>query len=96
MPDPAAATEVHQALDVHRYLTPQIALHRVPADLAAQGIELPLGEVLDLGLRRYPGRTEILSARLRPIPKMWVSAIAVCLWMGMLTRATRAIFVVPN
>src|SRR5690606_28065902 len=53
MANAAVGTEVHQALDVHRHFTAQVAFHRHLADFVAQGVELILAQVTDLG-----GRTD--------------------------------------
>src|SRR5215470_13733488 len=45
----APGAEVHQALDVHRGLTPQVALDRELGDLRADGVDLRLGEIFHLG-----------------------------------------------
>src|SRR5579862_4711930 len=47
--DAAPGPEVHQALDVHGYLAPQVALDGELGDLRADGVHLRLGEVLHLG-----------------------------------------------
>src|SRR5581483_297941 len=51
VPDAAVATEVHQPLDVHGDLAPQVALDGELRDLRANGVDLVLGEVLDPGVR---------------------------------------------
>src|SRR4029453_272613 len=63
--DPPVGPEVHQPLDVHRNLAPQVALDRQPGDLRTPRRHLGLGQVLDLGLRGDPGAGTGLE-RLRP------------------------------
>src|SRR5262245_43177213 len=50
MTDAAIRAEIHEALDVHRHLAPQVAFHRDLGDLRAQRRDLGLGEILHLGL----------------------------------------------
>jgi hypothetical protein len=42
-------------------------------------------------LASTPAALQVIKARLRPMPKMCVSAIPTCLLVGMLTPAIRAI-----
>src|SRR3954470_22786564 len=51
----AIAAEVHQPLDAHRHLAPQVAFDRELGDLLAQAVHVGVGEVLDLSCRRYTG-----------------------------------------
>ena len=92
MPNASVATEIHQSLDVHRDFTAQIALDGELRDDLAQARDLGLREVLDLPWSAStPAALQVMSARLRPMPKMCVSAIPTCLLVGMLTPAIRAI-----
>ena len=53
VPEAAVAGEVHQPLDVHRRLAPQIAFdHVVGVDRLAQMEDLLVGQVLDAALGR--------------------------------------------
>ena len=45
MPNPAVAPKVHQSLDVHRYLTAQIAFRNALRDFAAQRVKLSVRQV---------------------------------------------------
>ena len=56
MTDTAVTTEIHQALDIHRNLTPQIALDRELRDLAPQFLHFGLGQLTYCDVRvRFPG-----------------------------------------
>ena len=48
----AVATQVHQALDIHRDFATQVAFHDEFADFVAQLLELAIVQVLDLLVRR--------------------------------------------
>src|SRR3954471_8175606 len=55
MTKPAIAGEVHQTLDVHRRLAPQVALdHMVGVDRLADVEDFLVGQVLDPALARDP------------------------------------------
>ncbi len=45
--------QVHQAFDVHVDFPAQVPLHRQLSDLGANGIELVVGKVGDLGIFRH-------------------------------------------
>jgi hypothetical protein len=47
MTEAAVATDVHQALDVHRGLAAQIALDGVQPDLVADLLEIGVGQIFD-------------------------------------------------
>jgi hypothetical protein len=91
MTDAAIAAEIHQPLDVHRNLPPQIAFDREPGDHVAKPRDLRLVQILDrrrgIDLRGFTG---VQRARLRPMPWICVSAIEMCLLTGMLIPAIRA------
>jgi len=55
MANAPVCAEVHQPLDIHRYLPAQVALDRKHRNGRAQLRNLGLGQVLDLGLRRNAG-----------------------------------------
>jgi hypothetical protein len=51
MADTTIAAQVHQSLDVHGNGTTQVAFNRILANLAADGFNLGLSQVLDLSVR---------------------------------------------
>src|SRR5436305_1570581 len=50
VPHAAIRAEIHQALDVHGHLAPQIALDGPLRDLRADRIDLGLGQILDASI----------------------------------------------
>src|SRR5712671_136764 len=64
MADAAPGAQVHQPLDVHRHLAPQVALERVARQLSTQRRDFRLRQVLDLGGRiDARGRAALERAR---------------------------------
>ena len=86
------SAEVHETLDVHGILTAQVALDRGLGQRRADRVDLGLGEILHLGGGRDAAATQMAFARERPTPKMCVSPMTTCLFIGMLMPAIRAMF----
>jgi hypothetical protein len=68
MPQSTVAAKVHQALDVHRYLAPEIAFDGVLGYFGAQRIQLFLTQFLYLGRRRHAGRSANFERAIKPDP----------------------------
>jgi hypothetical protein len=49
--DATVATQVHESLDIHGQGTTQIAFNRVLGNFTADGLDLNLRQILDLGVR---------------------------------------------
>jgi hypothetical protein len=63
MTEAAVATDVHQALDVHRGLAAQIALDGVQPDLVADLLEIGVGQIFDfLAVGNATGLANFASA----------------------------------
>jgi hypothetical protein len=62
MPQPAIATEIHQPLDIHRHLPPEITLHGIIAiNQFADTQYLVVGQLVDPPLKRNPHATAYLK-----------------------------------
>jgi hypothetical protein len=60
MPNTTVTAKIHQPLDVHRDLTPQITLNGVFGDFGTQSIHLTLGQIHNPGiLSDSSGRTNL-------------------------------------
>jgi hypothetical protein len=97
MTETTITTDVHQALDVHRGFTTQIAFNGELGHFITNFFKLMIGEIFDfLWNKSMPQASQILRARLRPTPKMAVRPISECFCGGMLIPAIRAILVLYN
>ena len=56
MADAAVGAEVHEALDIHRHLAPEIALQIIFGGLGPQLVEFRLGQLIDLCAHSQTGR----------------------------------------
>src|SRR5918999_4242249 len=64
MTDTSVTSKVHQALDVHRHFTAQVALDREPADLRTQRGDFRFGEILHERVELHAGSgTRLLCLR---------------------------------
>ena len=99
MPQSAVAPDIHEPLDVHLDLGVEGALHPVLGlDLLTELGRVLFAQVLDpdvLGSHAR-SRSRILAARLRPMPKMYVSAISTRFSLGRSTPAIRATWFPPS
>ena len=92
------AAQIHQALDVHRDLTPEVTLDHVDRGRSFRGSEaLPASVSWDT--RRSLGKSDFLhdlaSLSAGPMPWMYCNAITTRLLVGILTPAMRATVLTP-
>ena len=80
-------------LDRELNFTTQVAFNREHANVFTDALQLGVGQILDLLVTGTPAASQILRARVRPMPKMAVRPISACCCGGMLMPAIRAMTV---